>query len=58
VPALAVAVTGAWSPNLTEPMPSRRAATILVLVTAQVLIKPSSPFSVIDDRLTAVTLPF
>jgi hypothetical protein len=44
--------------DFTEPIPSRRAATTVEFVTAWVLVKPSSLFSVIDDRLTAVTLPF
>jgi hypothetical protein len=39
-------------------MPSLRAAATVGLVTAWVPVKPLSPFSVIDDRLTAVTLPF
>ena len=57
VPPLTVASTDTWCPSLTEPMPSRCASTIVELVTWYVLVKPSALLTVMDDVLTAVTLP-
>ncbi len=57
LPPDSVAATAAWSPTFIEPMPSRLASTIVVLVTTYVFVMPSALFSVIDVLLTAVTWP-
>jgi hypothetical protein len=57
VPAETVAVTDTMSPDLTVPIPRACASTSVELATAYVAKYPSALLTVIEDELTAVTVP-